>query len=368
MAFLNISISAYRQLSLLLYFETYSTTACYVRNTLYMNSIAEKIVQAIQKNNNKPENKELLNQKNKNDNNEFLLILKPEVFANTSPDEQLTIINTILEKLLAFNFGISNVRLLNATYLNQYKIIDQHYGMINAAARDIHKNITEEALTNFQRMYEISFHEAPVWGALEAIEKHILSEEELNLLWKDCKIDRLAGGQYCSRLNHKGQTLYIVNGFHPPQLNHFIDHNRITVTMNVSSPVNWKLARQEMTGNTYPEKASANSIRGMLYRQFGKFGFDDAAYVLNSIHLSAGPLEGLIELRRFNTDFESNIVPAIEEYAFGRLLKANFNQAQIDHILSNPTVIFEGKSTNLFDLTEETNNNEAIDKLKQVIK
>lgn len=314
-----------------------------------------------------PINKEVFRSAGATTSNEFLLILKPEIFAKTTQEQQKVSIEKIESALNQYNFSIGSIRIFNAAYLRQYKIMDQHYGMINAAARNIQENITQEARSNFSEMYNLSFDEAPVWGALQAIEKGVLDENELNELWKDCKIDRLAGGQYCSKLQLKGETIYIVNGFHPPQLHHFISPGRIIVTLNVNSNVDWKIARQKMTGNTYPEKASPESIRGALFQQFGKFGFDEVSYVLNSIHLSAGPLEGLIELLRFNTDFENKKAPNIKEFAFGELLLETFKDEQVAFILTNPTVQFEGKSTNLFDLTEEVNSSKAIELLKQVI-
>lgn len=190
----------------------------------------------------------------------------------------------------------------------------------------------------------------------------------LNALWKDCEIKRLAGGIYSGKVSYNGSELYIVNGFHPPQLDHFIAENRMIVTMNIAGNTSWETSRNEMIGNTYPEKASPESIRGALFQKYGKFGFDHVSYVLNSVHLSAGPLEGLLELQRFNSAFELNQEANIENFIFGRMLKATFPESQVEKILANPTVSFNNKPISLFDLTEGKNSREALELLIKLFK
>ena len=307
-----------------------------------------------------PVNKELYKKEIKSLKNEFLLILKPELFANTNKQQISAILNFIFSKLSQYNFQISNARLINAAYLKQYGIMDKHYGLINAAARHIKATITTEAINTFEQIYQIDFSTARVFGALELLEQKTLTPQTLSSLWKACEIKRLSSGIYSGKVQFNGRNLYIINGFHPPQLEHFIADGRLIITMNISSDTSWKIARQEMTGNTYPEKASTESIRGALYKQYGKFGFDNVSYVLNSIHLSAGPLEGLLELQRFNSTFEKNEEVPINDFSFGKMLTENFTKTEIEKICSNPMVNYKGKTISLFDLTEELNCDKAL--------
>ncbi|MFA9389193.1 MAG: hypothetical protein ACERKD_05275 [Prolixibacteraceae bacterium] len=299
--------------------------------------------------------------------NEFLLILKPELFVDYSLPHLDSILNFILEKLNAFGLHVSNARIINANYLKTYNVMAQHYGVINAAARNFHDQITLEVTSNFKEIYGLKISEAPIFGALEILNDGQMEAATLTELWKTCEIKRLAGGIYSGKVKHKGSDLYIVNGFHPPQLDHFIAENRMIVTMDIAGNTSWEMARNELIGNTYPEKASPESIRGTLFQKYDKFGFDQVSYVLNSVHLSAGPLEGLLELQRFNSAFELNQKAEVTQFVFGKLLQENFNPQQIETILTNPAVTFNEKPISLFDLTEGKNSGVAIELIRKTI-
>ena len=194
-----------------------------------------------------------------------------------------------------------------------------------------------------------------------------ITMDELQQLWGKVEIKRLAGGIYSGEVQYQGKTIYIVNGFHPPQLQHFIDKNRVIVTMNLSSKLDWSTARKVWIGNTYPEKADKESLRGAIFSRFGKLGFEEVSYVINNVHLSAGPLEALLELQRFNSDFKNNKQLIPNAFVFGKLLTDKFGNEMCDKIMCNPSVSYQNKQTSLFDLTEEMNASEAIDVLSSVI-
>lgn len=311
-----------------------------------------------------PLNKEIFKSDQLVVGNEFLLILKPEIFLGNNENQIKDVLNIVLDKLIFFGLQINSVRIQNASYLRKYNVIAQHYGVINAAARDLKKYITNEAIQNFRINYGIGVVESQVYGALELLRTGLLNHSTLNDLWKDCEIKRLGGGIYCGKVKHNNTDLYIINGFHPPQLEHFITENRLITTINISGNCDWKIARKEMIGNTYPEKATSETIRGILYKNYVDFGFNNVSYVINSVHLSAGPLEGLIELRRFNSAFEKNKKAAISEFSFGKLLLKNFSQKECEFILTNPTVQHNGKLISLYDLTEEVDCEKAIELIR----
>jgi hypothetical protein len=293
--------------------------------------------------------------------NEFLFILKPEVFCNTTTNQIKHILEIVFERFKNYKLQIDNILVFSGEYLNTNNIIANHYGIINALAKNVKANISNEALANFEKIYDQEFAKNNVYGAIELLNSELdINNITLAELWNSNSIERLAGGIYSVKANFNGKDLYIINGFHPPQLNHFIEDGRIIITMNLSGSVNWKDARQKMIGNTYPEKAEKGSIRRDLFDWFGNYGFENASYVINSVHLSAGPLEGLIELMRFNL---SNTP---KEYLFGQSLADNFSQTLVEFILTNPVVRFNQSEISLFDLTEDLSADEAIKLLRQV--
>ncbi|MFY9152595.1 MAG: hypothetical protein WAO52_11295 [Prolixibacteraceae bacterium] len=313
----------------------------------------------------KPVNKEIIKNPASGKKNEFLFILKPEVFARINTHQIESILKLILDRLAEHNFSMDNVRIINAAYLDQFNVIAQHYGVINAAARDFNSQITEEITSAFKSIYNRELTDSKVVGSLETAEKYPqITDEILQKLWSSCEIKRLAGGVYCGEVDFENDKLYIINGFHPPQIRHFIAENRMILTMNLSGDIDWKSARQEFIGNTYPEKAAKGSLRRDIFDKYGKLGFDDVSYVINSLHLSAGPLEALLELQRFNSEFQHDVECPISEFGFGKLLEANFSKSDCDKITGNPTVNFQGKQVSLFDLTEELNTEETLALIK----
>jgi len=313
-------------------------------------------------------NKELVNTSNSGGQNEFLFILKPEVFARTSSEQTEHILNVVLDRISRFGLTINNVRIINAAYLGIYDVIASHYGVINSAARDFTSNVTDEIRSNFRNHYSRDLSESDVYGAFELTEKFPeITDKTLQKLWSSCEIKRLAGGIYSGEVDFKGDKLYIINGFHPPQIEHFIAEYRRIVTMNLSGELDWAKARQEFIGNTYPEKAEKGSLRRDIFDLYGKLGFNEASYVINSLHLSAGPLEALIELQRFNSDFQNNLTCPIANFGFGRLLETHFSKADCDKILTNPKVTFQNKQISLFDLTEEQNSADALELIRKAV-
>ena len=310
-------------------------------------------------------NQEVYNRKAKRIGNEFLFILKPEIFYHTSQEQIQQVLELVFSKFDSFDLQVDNIRLLNSDYLKENNVIAKHYGVINSVSKNANQNLTQEAINNFRSIYKKNLADEKIYGSLELLDLNIgIDDEKLAGLWKLCDIKRLAGGIYAGEIKFNDEVIYIVNGFHPPQLNHFIDEGRMIITMNLSGKVEWKEARQKLIGNTYPEKAEMGTIRRDLFEQFGKFGFEGVSYVINSVHLSAGPLEGLIELMRFNTVGHQK--PLIKDFLFGNILHENFSNEICNHILTNPIGKFKEKEISVFDLSEELNSEEAIHLFRQI--
>ena len=76
-----------------------------------------------------------------------------------------------------------------------------------------------------------------------------------------------------------------------------------------------------MAGVTNPAKASPNSIRGRLYRSSEQLGPAEVSSGVEWIHVSAGPLEGMIELVRYMSDQDRASRLTYEQTTFGKLLR-----------------------------------------------
>ena len=307
------------------------------------------------------ENKELTRK------HEFLLFIKPEITLKSSAINFSDILELILNKTEAFNLGIKNALLLPAEYLKAHDIIAQHYGVINAIARDAKKNLTKKAKKRFEEIFECEFALSPVYGGLEFLGKFSdITPSSLDYLWQNSPAVKLGGGAYAQRLKIDGEDVFLVNGFHPRQLEHFISPGRSIIAFTLAGDLDWPAARNKFIGKTNPADAEAGSIRRSLLEHKDRFGLQAVNSSWNGVHLSAGPVEGLVELIRYNSDFSSGEKLNYTGFEFGRQLSEVFDDKVIGKILNNATVEFEGKPETVFDITEEKNADNALQILKEV--
>jgi hypothetical protein len=151
-----------------------------------------------------------------------------------------------------------------------------------------------------------------------------------------------------------------VNGFHPSQLRHFTDPHHNIVVLLLKSATDWKILKHDLAGDTFPEEAKENSIRGDIYRNSSKYGVKDISISRNCVHLSAGPFEALFEINNFLKNIPG-VNFKLEQANIARLMsREGLKNDEIERCLSNPTAEFNSKLIDLFTFTEDMNSTEAI--------
>ncbi len=310
---------------------------------------------------------EIYKDDNVNGSNEFLMFIKPEITLDDPSIEFNQIMEMIFGKIESFKLQVKNMQVISAGYLKKYDIIARHYGVINQLARDAKENLTGSAREKFEEISGNDFDAANILGGLEFIDQYPhFNATALDHLWQNSKVEKLAGGTYMARLVIDGQEVFLVNGFHPRQLEHFILPGRSIITMTITGDTSWKDARGKFIGSTDPSKAEKGSIRRELLEKKDEYGLTAVTPSWNGVHLSAGPVEGLVELLRYNSNLAENIILKPGDFAFGRMLQENFNEQEIHHILSNGKVNVNGDEISVFDLTEEKDSKEALELLKKL--
>jgi hypothetical protein len=249
--------------------------------------------------------------------------------------------------------------------LEQHGIVAAHYGVIDAVARDPIANLSEVARSRFRELYG-HLVDARVVGGLGYLEGHPgLDAEELARAWLARGADKLAGGTYCQPL--PDERVYLVNGFYPRMLVHFTKPSSRVAAFVLRGDLPWVRARRDLCGVTDPAKAVAGSLRAELLRRRDELGLGEISANLNGVHLSAGPLEALVELRRFASDLSRSSEPRpIADFAFGRALVDRVGARATRALLDNPTVSTQAGARSVFDLTEEKDPAEALEILAGV--
>ncbi len=275
---------------------------------------------------------------------EFLFFIKPEIFELDDSEKMKAILELLLRKISQFDFVIRNIRLLGASYLEKYDIIAQHYGVINALSREPLKVFTSEAKNKFRELYGHAPEEVKVLGSLQFLQQYpSFTPDSLNELWKQSPTSKLSGGNYCALVKAGKEDVYLINGFHPKQLIHFTAKGRMIITFALAGNLDWAVARNQFIGKTNPADAAPGSLRNELLVNKAQYGLNDVSASQNGFHLSAGPVEGLVELMRYGSDFSAGEIKKLSDFSFGKQLLKVFPEEVTAIICSNRHCEIQGQ-------------------------
>jgi len=259
---------------------------------------------------------------------------------------------------------VGAIRILGGPYLEKKSIMTQHYGVIAKISREGLPAISEASAQALKAKFgdEIS-NWSPEYYASHVIGGHqfLLRFPDLNAfsllaLADNIPTVRLGPGTYANKIKIRGETFIVLNGFHAYQVVPYNTRGNAIIVLECLSEVSWADLRGKLAGPTDPTTAPEGSIRNLLLKSKEKFGLDSVDRGSNGVHMSAGPLEGMVELRRFFSDHD---LLEYTDLAFGGLL--DHKGGNIAKLSQNPDVDFNGKRESVFDVTEEKDAQEAAD-------
>lgn len=299
--------------------------------------------------------------------NEMLFFIKPEVTLPSNSIKLDKVLDVVNDKLKEFNMTIASINVLGAKYLKEKNIMASHYGVINKIATNAKANMSQTAKENFEKSYGMKVEDANVLGGYEFLAKFpFFNETSLEVLCQNIAPTKLAGGTYCCVTKVNGETVYLINGFHPMQLLHFIKDGRSIVTFHVLTNTDWADARGKFIGATNPTKAEEGSIRKIFLQKKDDLGLEDVSQGSNGVHLSAGPIEALVELCRFsNKPITDESV--LKQHIAGKDLLGSYSNAKIQDIANDAKVTFEDKQTSIFEVTEDKNTKDAVELIRTLV-
>ena len=298
--------------------------------------------------------------------NELLLFFKPEVFFS---DKEYSdkIIEMTFEKLANCNVKISGIAMLSGDFIKQHEIMDRHYGFINKISKNASTIITSEETEKIKTLLEIeNINDYKILGGHEFL-NYFKNQtlETLGQFWFSKPCVKIRSGFYAISCEVEGQNIILVNGFHPSQLAHFQNKNHKIVVALVHTNTDWNILKNEMIGNTFPEKAIPNSVRGELFINRTKYGAMQVSANYNFVHLSAGPFEALFEINNFLSHFPNEHFDLEATSVAQKIIQKNLIIETIQKIISNPIIDINGKNTDLFTYTEEMNTTQAINSFQK---
>ena len=297
---------------------------------------------------------------------QFVLFLKPEITALHLGIDVPGVIRLVLERLTSFEVSVHAMRALPSSYLAANNIMDQHYGVINKISKEGESALTDAAKENLHTIFADDLAAgAKVLGGHQFLDVHPeFSPLALSTLNDNIGTTKLGGGSYCMKLDVLGQVYLLLNPFHAYQLVPYTTPGRAIIVLECRSTRDWADLRGKLTGTTNPATAEAGSIRGELLARQSEFRIPAVNQGNNGVHLSAGPLEGMVELQRFFTDHETGVAMNWTDTVFGdQLIQAGISEAGVSELAQNPSVTYNGETESAFDLTEEVNATDALARL-----
>jgi len=287
---------------------------------------------------------------------QLVFFFKPELTSASGVDFE-QVLQSTLDILAKSKVQVDGVKVLGGDHLSKKDIMIQHYGVIASISKNGESAISNQAKETLKSKTELQG--AEVLGGHQFLERFPdFNAFSLSVLNDNLGTTRLAGGTYAMKVKVNGKPFLVLNPFSAYQLVPYTTSGNSIVVFEVSSSEPWAKLRSEVCGVTDPKEAHENSIRRNFLNNQSKFGLKEVSKGANGVHMSAGPLEGMVELGRF---FE--IKP--EHTAFGQaLLTAGFSHQQVQQLVNNPTLDHDGKKISAFDLTEEKDSAEAVKLLK----
>ncbi|NOZ85655.1 MAG: hypothetical protein GXP49_05225 [Deltaproteobacteria bacterium] len=299
---------------------------------------------------------------NKDRKNELLFFFKPECFLSGSPENAGRIVEMVFDKFSRYKTEVSGALLLRGNRLDELSIMDRHYGFINKLSRNASGMVGEEELSKIRDSLDTGGSgDCRVLGGHEFLERFGgFDEKSLDDLWLTKKSVKLRSGFYVQKYNVNGEDIILVNGFHPAQLRHFTDPTHRIVVLLLHSDADWKGLKHGMVGDTFPEKAEKDSIRGELFSNSAAYGIPEVSISNNCVHLSAGPFEALFEMDNFLKDIQGVAFDLKKTNMYRLMTGRGLAAGDVERCIQNPVTQINGKSTDLFTLTEDRDSEDAV--------
>jgi hypothetical protein len=293
--------------------------------------------------------------------NEMLIFIKPEAFLVSDTAQMAKTIQLVLDKVAEFDASVAGVAIVGGQVLDDLEIMSQHYGLINRLSRSASTMLDDADRQRIAQVLGVELDEYQVLGGHEYLARYSGENAHgLEQFWAAGPSSKVRSGFYVRPVEKDGDKLVLVNAFHPSQLLHFTDSTHRIVLMLVQSNTPWTTLKNEMGGATFPEKASARSIRGTLYANPQPYGFESVGIANNVVHLSAGPFEALYEINNFFGKITDFHIEQQQPRILRRMIEVGMPMDKALDALNNPVVTVGEKTTDLFSATEDKDTDEAV--------
>ena len=294
--------------------------------------------------------------------NELLMFIKPEILAVADQGNLANSLDLIWAKLAEFDAFVTGIVLVGGQELERKESMDRHYGAINVLSKTASSALSAADRQSVYDALTVSPADYAIFGGHEFLSAHpVFTPASLDTLWFTQKAEKIRSGFYVQAYEEEGEKFILVNGFHPAQLAHFTEASHRIALMLVHSDTAWAALRDEMIGDTFPERAGAGSIRGELHASPGRYGFDEVTIANNGVHLSAGPFEAMFEIANFFGSLLELDIASTRSRIVDAMRGAGISEGDAFEAMENPDVEDgAGETPDLFSATEHMDTGAAV--------
>jgi len=251
--------------------------------------------------------------------------------------------------------------------LDRHNLMVDHYGVISKISKEGYPILSDTAKEKLAKDFaaDVAACGQPLGGHQWLEQNPDFSPLALATINDNVGTARLAGGSYLCKFKVNGKVQLVLNSFHAYQLVPYIRKGAALIVFDCRSKMSWADLRTNLCGTTNPVTAVEGSIRAAYLKNKEATGMVSVSLSSNGCHMSAGPLEGLVELQRFFSDRDEGKIADLTSFTFGSLLQSKgLSVEQINKLAGNPNVAVGEKSESVFDMTEEKDSVESADILK----
>jgi hypothetical protein len=239
-----------------------------------------------------------------------------------------------------------------------------HYALLHRLNESACVRLDRRMRERFRAAFEVDPVSATLLGGAEFLRRFPnVSPSALELIWENLAQHRLGGGVSCASLQIGDARIFLVNGFTPALMCSYTHPQSAIVVFALSGSLSWKDARSRFVGAPDPARAQPGSVRHELLAHRKTLRLPDVRLGANGAHLSAGPVEALLELRRFREAVLPESAPGAREFQFGRRLARLFSEQEVSALLANPVVALGPSEQSVFAWTEEQDEERALELL-----
>ena len=238
-------------------------------------------------------------------------------------DQNLLYKQDLVEVLNRNDVNVVSEGKISSSVIEKNKLIDKHYYAIASKAtllKPSELNVPEDV---FQQTFGISWKEALskklCFNASDACKELNTDASGLEKLSRSAKKSvKFGGGFYCAEMTKTdGTAIYVFNAFFMSMRSQFVANGKQIKWFIVEfddEKLKWKDFRAKVLGPTDPKKAPETSLRGMLFKDWKKYGLARKPSTgENGVHASASPFEALAEIANWTRT-------TVDEQAYGKLL------------------------------------------------